>query len=75
MPPASGDWWPWAAGGAALRAGLADERAEQAEKHPLTVMTVETPVMMKVMTVALIPDPSPACGRREIRESLTRLSH
>jgi len=41
----------------------------------LTVMTVETPVMMKVMTVPLIPDPSPACGRREIRESLTRLSH
>ena len=41
----------------------------------LTVMTVEIPRMMKVMTVSLIPDPSPARGRREIRESLTRLSH
>jgi len=37
-------------------------------------MTVETPLMMKVMTVALIPGPSPANGRREIRDSLTRLS-
>jgi len=42
-------------------------------EHP-TVMTVEIPRMMKVMTVALIPGPSPARGRREIRESLTRLS-
>ncbi|EXI73921.1 MAG: hypothetical protein AW07_02059 [Candidatus Accumulibacter sp. SK-11] len=41
----------------------------------LTVMTVGTPLMMKVMTVSLIPGPSPALGRREIRESLTRLSH
>ena len=41
----------------------------------LTVMTVEIPRMMKVMTVSLIPGPSPALGRREIRESLTRLSH
>ncbi|EXI73198.1 MAG: hypothetical protein AW07_02812 [Candidatus Accumulibacter sp. SK-11] len=32
-------------------------------------------MMMKGMTVPLIPDPYPACGRREIRESLTRLSH
>jgi RNA-binding protein YhbY len=31
--------------------------------------------MMKVMTVSLIPDPSPAAGRREIRESRVRLSH
>jgi len=34
MPPASGGWWPSAAGGAAPRAGLADERAQGAEKHP-----------------------------------------
>jgi len=38
-------------------------------------MTVETPRMTKVMTVSLIPGPSPANGRREIRESLTRLAH
>ncbi|EXI91487.1 MAG: hypothetical protein AW12_01258 [Candidatus Accumulibacter sp. BA-94] len=41
----------------------------------LTVMTVEIPRMVKVMTVSLFPGPSPARGRREIRESLTRLSH
>jgi len=40
----------------------------------LTVMTVEKPLMMKVMTASLMPGPSPAPGRREIRESLTRLS-
>jgi len=40
-----------------------------------TAITVETTVMMKVITVPLILDPSPACGRREIRESLPRLSH
>ncbi|HCN66748.1 MAG TPA: hypothetical protein DIT03_00430 [Candidatus Accumulibacter sp.] len=40
-----------------------------------TVMTFDTALMMKVMTVSLILGPSPAHGRREIRESLTRLSH
>ncbi|EXI72912.1 MAG: hypothetical protein AW07_03048 [Candidatus Accumulibacter sp. SK-11] len=37
-------------------------------------MTVEAPPMMKVMTVSLVPGPSPVHGRREIHESLTRLS-
>ena len=49
--------------------------ADHARIGTLTVMTVETPLMMKVMTVALIPGPSPAHGRREVRESQTRLSH
>ncbi|EXI73884.1 MAG: hypothetical protein AW07_02020 [Candidatus Accumulibacter sp. SK-11] len=47
-------------------------------QHPAaipTVMTFATPVMMKVMTVSLVPCPSPAHERREIRESQTRLSH
>jgi len=38
-------------------------------------MTVEIPRMMKVMAVSLFPGSSPGRGRREIRESLTRLSH
>ena len=36
-------------------------------------MTVET-LQMAVITVSLIPGPSPAHGGRELRESLTRLS-
>ncbi|RDE52371.1 MAG: hypothetical protein DVS81_00990 [Candidatus Accumulibacter meliphilus] len=40
----------------------------------LTVMTVETPRMMKVMTVALFPRPFSRRGRRAVRESLARLS-
>ncbi|EXI70729.1 MAG: hypothetical protein AW07_03859 [Candidatus Accumulibacter sp. SK-11] len=38
-------------------------------------MTCDTTQMLKVMTASLIPGPSPAHGRREIRESLRRLSH
>ena len=38
-------------------------------------MTVETTLMMKVMTVSEIPGPSPAPGSREILEAQTRLSH
>ncbi len=32
-------------------------------------MTVATPLSMKVMTVVIIPGPSPVHGGREIRES------
>jgi hypothetical protein len=38
-------------------------------------MTVEIPRMMKVMTVPLFPGPFSREGRREVRESLARLSH
>jgi len=34
----------------------------------LTVITVETPTMMKAMTLSRIPDPSRAYGRRQIVE-------
>jgi len=37
-------------------------------------MTVETLLIKKIMTVSPIPDPSPAHGRREIRESRPGLS-
>jgi len=39
------------------------------------VMTVETPLMMKAMTVSRIAGSSPLAGRREIRESRMRLPH
>jgi len=39
-----------------------------------TAITVETPLIMKVMAVSLIPDLSPAHGKREIREWQTQLS-
>jgi hypothetical protein len=41
----------------------------------LTVMTIETPQIMKVMTVSPLPRPFSRERRREIRESLARLSH
>jgi len=37
-------------------------------------MTAETNLMINVITVSLIAEPSPAHGKRAIRESLTRLS-
>ncbi|EXI86482.1 MAG: hypothetical protein AW12_02153 [Candidatus Accumulibacter sp. BA-94] len=59
-----------------LTPGIASDSGRAwALRSPLTVMTVETPLMMKVMTVALLPGRFPAPGRRAIRESLTRLSH
>jgi hypothetical protein len=38
-------------------------------------MTIETPKIIKVMTVSLFPRPFSREGRREFRESLARLSH
>jgi len=42
----------------------------------LTIMAVETPLIMKAMTVSpLFPRPFSRKGRREFHESLARLSH
>jgi len=38
-------------------------------------MNVEAVLIMMVTAASLITGPSPAQGRREIRESLARLSH
>ncbi|EXI72558.1 MAG: hypothetical protein AW07_03160 [Candidatus Accumulibacter sp. SK-11] len=38
-------------------------------------MTVDTPPMVKAMTVSRITGPSPALGRRAVHESQARLSH
>lgn len=54
---------------------VVDELATLGIRVPqLTVMTSATPRTVNGMTVPFSPDPSPAGGRREIRESRTRLS-